>query len=60
MSALLLHLLTSHGWHVWREWHWYYAQHARGGWTEWYAGRGKLHCVVQHVGTVANLNRCWR
>jgi hypothetical protein len=39
MSALLLHLLTSHGWHVWREWHWYYAQHARGGWTEWLASR---------------------
>lgn len=29
--------LLHHGWHVWVEWHPYYADHARGGWNEWLA-----------------------
>jgi hypothetical protein len=39
MSLTLIHYLVQHGWTIWREYHPYFADHARGGWYEWLARR---------------------
>lgn len=30
---------AQHGYHVWAELHYYYADHSKGGWVEWLAKR---------------------
>lgn len=37
MTLHALLWLTAHHWRVWVDYHYYYADHARGGWLEWLA-----------------------
>jgi hypothetical protein len=39
MSIQMIHYLVTHGWHVWSEVHFYFADHARGCWREWLVSR---------------------
>lgn len=57
MTHMLLSHLLSHGWHVWPEFHYYYADHSRGGWIEWLA-RKSATCSVQLRHGNAYLNYC--